>query len=166
MPDSPAAQAFRRIIKSPLRFRLFLLRHLPMAYLAGLRVRSLGPQEAVVSIRLTYLTKNPFRSLYFACLAMAAELSTGLLAMMGVYQAQPSISLLLTKVEGTFRKKAVGKIAFTCSDGEAIEAAIQEAKATGAGTTVTATSTGTDEAGDQVAEFRITWAFKARSGNK
>jgi hypothetical protein len=137
-----------------------------MAYLAGLRVRSLGPQEAVVSIRLTYLTKNPFRSLYFACLAMAAELSTGLLAMMGVYQAQPSISLLLTKVEGTFSKKAVGKIAFTCSDGEAIEAAIQEAKATGAGTTVTATSTGTDEAGDQVAEFRITWAFKARSGNK
>ena len=119
-----------------------------------------------MGIRLTYLTKNPFRSIYFACLAMAAELSTGLLAMMGVYQAQPSISLLLTKVEGNFSKKAVGNIAFTCSDGEAIAAAILEAKATGAGTTVTATSTGTDEAGDKVAEFRITWAFKVRSGEK
>jgi hypothetical protein len=166
MTDPPAAQAFSRMIQSPVRFRFFLLRHLPMAYLAGLRIRSLNSRKAVVSIRLNYLTKNPFRSIYFACLAMAAELSTGLLAMMGVYQAEPSISMLLTKVEGDFQKKAVGLILFTCPDGEAIAAAVEEAKATGAGTSVTATSTGTNEAGEQVAQFRISWAFKVRAGGK
>lgn len=137
-----------------------------MGYLAGLRIRSLSPQEAVVSIRLTYLTKNPFRSIYFACQAMAAELASGVLAMMGVHQSNPVVSMLVVKLEADFTKKAVGLIMFTCPGGAAIAAAIEEARATGASTTVMATSTGTDEVGDKVAEFQITWAFRVRPGDR
>jgi acyl-coenzyme A thioesterase PaaI-like protein len=166
MPDTASAQAFRKLVSSRFRFRLFALRNLPLALLAGLRIRSFTADQAVVTVPLTYLTKNPFRSVYFACLAMAAELSTGLLAMMGVYQAEPAVSMLLVKIEGNFTKKAVGLVSFTCANGLEIAAAIGQAKATGAGTTVTAASIGTDQAGDQVAEFRITWAFKVRSAKK
>jgi hypothetical protein len=160
--DTPSAQAFRQMISKPFRFRFFLLRNLPMAYLARVRILTLTAEEAVVTLPLTYLTKNPFGSIYFACLAMAAELASGVLSMMHVYKAEPGMSMLVLRVEASFVKKAVGVIRFTCRDGSSIAAAIDQAKATGEGATVMATSLGTDNAGDQVAEFRITWAFKMR----
>ncbi|MGI4884703.1 MAG: PaaI family thioesterase [Janthinobacterium lividum] len=159
--EAPAVAAFRRQVLSPLKLRLFLLRKLPMAALAGLRLRELTPAAATVTVRLKYLTQNPFRSIYFACLAMAAELASGLQAMLHV-QAGGPVSMLVTGLEATFTKKAVGLIAFTCPDGAAIAQAVAESRATGAGRTVVATSTGVDEAGDVVAVFRITWSFRAK----
>jgi hypothetical protein len=160
LPDNAAA--FRNLVFSPVKFRLFLLARLPMAYMAGLRVTSLSHQQATVSIRYKYLNKNPFNSLYFACLSMAAELSTGVLCMMHVYKSNPAISMLVVHMEAYFMKKAVGRILFTCHDGQQIYEAIVRTKATGEGVTVTATSIGTDESGDKVAEFRYTWSLKAK----
>lgn len=159
--EAPAGAAFRRQVLSPLKLRLFLLRKLPMAALAGLRLRALTPTAATVTVRLKYLTQNPFRSIYFACLAMAAELASGLQAMLHV-QAGGPVSMLVTGLEATFTKKAVGLIAFTCPDGAAIAQAVAESRATGDGRTVVATSTGVDEAGDVVAVFRVTWSFRAK----
>ncbi|MBC6990818.1 DUF4442 domain-containing protein [Hymenobacter sp. BT491] len=140
-----------------------MLRSLPMAYLAGLRVKDMTPEHAVVTVPFKYLTKNPFRSIYFACLAMAAELASGVLSMMYVSSGSP-VSMLVVKMEAEFSKKAVGLISFTSSDGAAIGQAIAESRATGEGRTVVCTSTGTDEAGDVVAVFRITWSYRAKKG--
>jgi len=159
--DSPQAAAFRRRVLSPLKLRLFMLQKLPMAWLAGLRLRALTLEQATVTIRLKYLTQNPFRSIYFACLAMAAELASGMQALMHVSAGGP-VSMLVVKLEGDFTKKAVGLIAFTCADGAQIAAAIAASRATGEGQTVVCTSTGVDEAGDVVAVFRLTWSFRAR----
>jgi acyl-coenzyme A thioesterase PaaI-like protein len=159
--DSPAAAAFRRQVLSPAKLRLFLLRKLPMAWLAGLRLRELTSEAATVTIRYKYLTQNPFRSIYFACLAMAAELAGGLQAMMHV-QAGGPVSMLVTGLEATFTKKATGLITFTCPDGAAIAQAVAESRATGEGRTVVCTSTGRDEASDVVAVFRVTWSFRAK----
>ena len=156
---SPAEQ-FLSLASSPRKLRLFMLARLPMAFLAGLRVSSLSEKRAVVTIRYKYLNKNPFNSIYFANLSMAAELSTGLLCMMQTYKA--NVSMLVVHMEGDFTKKAVGRISFLCEDGEAIKAAADQTKATGEGVTVVATSTGIDEAGDKVAEFRFTWSMKAK----
>jgi hypothetical protein len=160
-PDSVAAQAFRRQVLRPARLRLFLLRKLPMAWLAGLRLRALTPEAATVTIRYKYLTQNPFRSIYFACLSMAAELASGIQAMMHVQSGGP-VSMLVVGLTAEFRKKAVGTIAFTCPDGLAIARAVAESRATGEGRTVLCTSTGLDEAGDVVAVFKITWSFRAK----
>lgn len=159
--EAPAVATFRRQVLNPLKLRLFLLRKLPMAALAGLRLRALTPAAATVTVRFKYLTQNPFRSIYFACLAMAAELASGLQAMLHV-QAGGPVSMLVTGLEATFTKKAVGLIAFTCPDGAAIAQAVAESRATGDGRTVVATSTGVDEAGDVVAVFRVTWSFRAK----
>ncbi|SFB85265.1 protein of unknown function [Flexibacter flexilis DSM 6793] len=156
------AEKFKNIITNSFKYRVFTLQRLPMAWLAGLKVASLDEKSASVTIRYGYLTQNPFRSLYFACLAMAAELSTGVLAMMHVFEAKPSISMLVVGMKAEFTKKAVGKITFVCTDGDAIAQAIAESKATGEGRTVTILSKGTDEAGDTVAEFWFTWSFKAK----
>ena len=159
--ELPAAAAFRRQVLSPARLRLFMLRRLPMAWLAGLRLRTLTPEAATVTLRYKYLTKNPFQSIYFACLAMAAELASGIQAMMQVQSGGP-VSMLVTGLTAEFSKKAVGAIAFTCPDGAAIAQAVAESRATGEGRTVVCTSTGLDEAGDVVAVFRVTWSFKSR----
>ncbi|WP_299822462.1 DUF4442 domain-containing protein [uncultured Pontibacter sp.] len=159
-----SVNAFQQIVNSSAKFRLFMLAKLPMAYLAGLRVKSLSEDSAAVTIPYKYLNKNPFRSIYFACLSMAAELSTGVLCMMHVYKSTPAVSMLVTHMEANFTKKAVGLITFTCHNGQQIQEAAERTKATGEGVTIVATSIGVDEAGDKVAEFRFTWSLKAKSG--
>ena len=161
LTDTPQAAAFRRQVLSPTKLRLFMLQKLPMAWLAGLRLTQLTPEHATVTVRFKHLTQNPFRSIYFACLAMAAELASGIQALMHVQAGSP-VSMLVTKMEADFTKKAVGTIAFTSPDGSGIAQAIAESRATGEGRTVVCTSTGVDEAGDVVAVFRITWSFRAK----
>jgi hypothetical protein len=159
--DTPQTAAFRARVLKPLNLRLFMMKKLPMAWLAGLRLAQFTSEAATVTIRYKFLTQNPFRSIYFACLAMAAELASGIQAMMHVSSGSP-VSMLVTHLEADFTKKAVGLISFTSADGAHIAQAIAESRATGEGRTVVCTSTGVDEAGDTVAVFRITWSFRAK----
>jgi hypothetical protein len=71
--------------------------------------------------------------------------------------------MLVVKIEGNLHKKAIGTIHFTCLDGALIDAAIEESILSGEGRTVTCLSTGTNEAGEVVATFQITWSFKAKN---
>ena len=160
---TPEMEAFRRQVLNPLKLRLFMLRKLPLAWLAGLRLVALTPEAATVTIRYKYLTQNPFRSIYFAALAMAAELASGMQAMLHTQSGGP-VSMLVVGLEAEFTKKAVGLIAFTCPDGPAVAQAVAESRATGEGRTVRCTSTGRDEVGDVVAVFRVTWSFRAKRG--
>ncbi|MDQ2773292.1 MAG: DUF4442 domain-containing protein [Bacteroidota bacterium] len=159
--DTPQAAAFRRQVLNPAKMKLFMVQKLPMAWLAGLRLTQLTPEQATVTIRYKFLTQNPFRSLYFACLAMAGEMASGIQGMMNVQAGSP-VSMLVTSIQGDFTKKAVGLITFTCPDGALIAQAVAGSRATGEGRTVVCTSTGHDEAGDVVAVFRLTWSFRAK----
>ena len=71
---------FQKTIKNPFLFRLYLLTRLPSAFFAGLKISDLEADTCTVTVRYKWFTRNPFRSIYFACLAMAAEMSTGVLA--------------------------------------------------------------------------------------
>ncbi len=155
-------KAAYRILQSRFKLNLFMLTKLPLGWIAGLRIEEINEERSVVSIRYKYFTKNPFRSIYFACLAMAGELASGALGLAQVYGAKPSVSMLVVNMEASFSKKAIGKIRFVCPDGLLIQKAIEESKASGEGRTIVATSTGTDEAGDIVAVFKITWSYKAK----
>jgi hypothetical protein len=159
--DTHQAVAFRRQVLNPLKMRLFMLRKLPMAWLAGLQLVALTPEAAAVTIRYKYLTQNPFRSIYFAALAMAGEMASGIQGMMQVQSGSP-VSMLVVKLEADFTKKALGLITFTCPNGAAIAQAVADSRATGEGHTVECTSTGRDERGDVVAVFRVTWSFRAK----
>lgn len=130
--------------------------------MAGLRLQAVSANSCTVSVSFKWATKNPFRSTYFACLAMAAEMSTGVLAMAHVYGRRPSISMLIGGMESKFHKKATGLSLFTCDDGEAIQHVIEQAVQTGEGQTVTAYSKGVNERGELVAEFWFTWSFKSK----
>lgn len=153
---------FIRTIKNPMKFRMFLISKLPMAWIAGLKISEVSEEQCSVTIPYKYLTQNPFKSIYFACLSMAAEMSTGVLSMMHVYKSKPAVSMLVVGMDAQFIKKATGKISFICNDGKKIAETINQSKISGEGKTVTTISSGFSETGEKVAEFKITWSFKAK----
>lgn len=133
-----------------------------MAFIAGIRVNSLTDEKAIVKIKYKWLTQNPFKSMYFACQAMAAEMSTGLLVLNYTYKSIPAISMLIVKNDAEYFKKALGKITFTCEDGNKIKNIIQDLKQNAEGRTIELKSIGKDEKGDIVSVFTFTWSLKAK----
>lgn len=158
MPNSK----FQKIVNNSFLFRIYLLKSLPMAFIAGIRVKELSDQNAITTVKYGWLTQNPFRSMYFACLAMAAEMSTGLLVMNAIYNSTPSVSMLIVQNKATYFKKAIGKITFTCADGNHVAEVVAKVKQGGEGITTDLKSIGIDEHGDTVAEFIFTWSLKAK----
>lgn len=159
---NPGTSSFIRLINHPLKFRMFLLFRLPSAFFCGVRVRAMDEKHCLVTVPYKWLSQNPFRSTYFACLSMAAEMSTGVLAMAHVYKSSPPVSMLVVKVESEYFKKAVGKTTFTCEDGDALRQTIEESISTGEAKVFKARSIGKNEATEIVAEFYITWSFKTK----
>lgn len=159
---NPNKDHFIQLILHPVKFRMFLFSKLPAAFFSGVRLKAIDETKAVVTVPYKWFSQNPFKSTYFACLAMAAEMSTGLLAMMNTYKSTPAISMLVTGLEAAYFKKATGITTFTCEEGLAIVNTIEEAIATGNGKTIKIKSTGKNDKGELVAEFFITWSFKAK----
>ena len=155
-------QLFSKQMTSPLKFRIFLLSKLPSAYFSGVRVKSLDENKCEVSVPFKWFSQNPFRSTYFACLSMAAEMSTGALALGHLYKRKPAVSMLVVKTEGEYFKKAIDKTTFVCEDGLQIKKMIEEAVESGEGRIIRAKTIGKNKAGEVVAEFFITWSFKAK----
>ena len=160
---NPNFKQFSALISNPIFFRFFLFQKLPAAFFAGLRIAHFDPTTCTVKIKYSWFSKNPFKSIYFAVEAMAAEMCSGMLAFGQVYKRNPKISMLVVKMEVNFIKKATGTILFTCEDGAMIQAAINESIETGEGKTIVCMSKGKSSADETVAEFLITWSFKAKT---
>ncbi len=94
---------------------------------------------------------------------MAAEMSTGVLAMGHVFKKDPQVSMIVTKIEGNFFKKATGTVTFISEDGRRIASMIGETMASGKRTSVNTYSTGKNKEGETIAEFVVTWSFKVKS---
>ncbi|MEI2675381.1 MAG: DUF4442 domain-containing protein [Chitinophagaceae bacterium] len=113
----PKQEQFRQRVTSKWLFKFFLLQKMPIALLAGVRVRALNAESAVVSIPYKWLSQNPFKSVYFATQAMAAEMSTGVIGLMAIQGRVKPVSMLVTNLEATYSKKASERIFFTCENG-------------------------------------------------
>lgn len=153
---------FKKQLGNSFAFRMFLLTKVPAAFFAGVKLEKLEMEEAAISVAYKWFNKNPFRSVYFAVLLMAGEISTGILCMAYLYKRNPGVSMLLIHNESNFFKKATGKIIFMCSDGALINEAVDKAIATGEATTVRCLSLGRNEQQETVAELYFTWSFKTR----
>jgi acyl-coenzyme A thioesterase PaaI-like protein len=155
-------QEFFSLARSPLKMGFFMLTRLPSAYFSGVRVKTIEPGFAEITVPYKWFSQNPFKSTYFACQSMAAEMSTGLLAMSVIHKRKPTVSMLVLQVNGSFHKKATGRTTFRCEDGELIRRAVEQAVATGEGVTLETASKGYNEAGELVSDFKVLWTFKAR----
>ena len=159
----PCDEKLRRKLQSRFVLNSYMLFKLPLARFAGLRIRDLSPHRCVCSIPYGWRSTNPFQSIYFAAQAMAAEMSTGSLALLATRSAPTSVSMLVTGMEASFSKKASSEARFTCIEGHLIFDAVQQCVESGEGQRVRVETVGRDESGDEVSRFTFEWSFKARS---
>ena len=147
---------------STYQLNTFLFFKLPSAFWCGVRVKSITRQSCTVTVKHRWINQNPFRSMYFAVQAMAAELSTGALVISKIKESKRDISMLVANNKSNFTKKATGRITFTCTDGDFIEAAIQLTIATGEGQTFWMKSIGVNQKGEQVSEMDFEWSVRIK----
>lgn len=160
--SAPAAK-LRDQVQNPWLLKLWMLGKLPSALFAGVGLVELGAARCVTSVPYGWRSQNPFESTYFAAQAMAAELSTGALVLLATADAEVPFSTLIVDLGATFGKKATGTATFTCEGGDAVFAAVREAKATGEARTVALETVGRLADGAEVSRFTFTWSVKPRS---
>ena len=160
---NPAQQKVVKDFRSSFKFKLFTLAKLPLGFISGMRIKYLDAHRCEATIPYGWITRNPFKSTYFAALSMAAELSNGSLALLATYGQDPSVAVIITGVQAEFLKKATDLVTFTCEDGDLLFQAVERAKETGEGVEQEVIAIGTMPDGTEVARFKFTWSFKARS---
>ena len=146
---------------TPNKINRWMLFKLPAAWLTGVRLTLIDESKCEVKVRFKWINQNPYRSMFWAVQAMAAELTTGMLLTKSIQDSNSDISMLLVSNKSSFYKKAVGKITFVCDEGEIAKQLIN--------LTIQKTTSkawfkakGYDEAGDQVSEFDFEWSCKKR----
>ena len=141
-------------------FKLFLLKKLPLALIAGVKVKLFTDNKTETLLRFSWINQNPFKSMYFAAMQMAAELSTGLI----LYQylsAGSNFSMLLIKIEADYTKKAVGIIRFECNSGLQVGELIKTLHTTDT-LNIDLPVKAINEQGEEVANFTFRWSLKNR----
>ena len=142
---------------------IFLMFKLPAAYITGIRVSSISEKQAIARVKHKWINQNPFKSLYWAVQGMASELVTGILVMKRIDESGKKISMLVTNQNGTFTKKATGRINFICKDGDKVKQAIDKTIATGEGQNLIMTAEGFDQDNESVSKFEYEWSIKVKS---
>ena len=138
---------------TPGKLNSFLLFKLPSAWLCGVRVRKIDHNSCTVTVTHRWINQNPFNSMFWAVQGMAAELTTGALVTGYIRDSGKRISMLVANNNGTFTKKATGRITFVCNDGHLVEDAIKKTIETGEGQTVWMKSIGTNKDGGRSIYF-------------
>lgn len=152
---------FLRLVNSPWRMRLYLLRKLPAAWFLGIQVLRCDAGACSIRLPFHWQSKNPFQSIYFAAQCAAGELSTGLLVM-ATLAGQPPVSMLVINIEAEFLKKAAARLNFTCTEGAQVESAVRQALSSTEAQVLRLHSTGRLPDGTVAANIWITWSLKRR----
>ena len=152
---------FRQKVLGPY-FWFFLLKKLPLAFFAGVKLINIDDQGSSTSLKFKWINQNPFHSMYFAAMQMAAELATGLLLFQYRSSATP-FSMLLLRVEANYHKKAVGKIIFSCTEGHNVKTYITKLLSGNDGQVISMPVMAHNESGDIIADFIFSWSCKKLS---
>lgn len=154
------AQDYIRKATNPLLFKIGLGLKLPSALFWRLKIKSLSMEKCEVTIPFSWRTQNPFRSIYFAAMAGAAELSTGALCQLS-QAGKGKFSMLVVDFRAEYYKKANRKITFKCEQGLVLSELIDSLEVGDSGK-LTMVSAGTNPDGEEVAKFFVTWSFKRK----
>ncbi len=160
-PKSEKTQILLGQLTNKFKMRYYYLKKLPSMFWWGGQVKYCTHLKSEVTLPYSWRTQNPYQSIYFAAQAGAGEFSTGILALIAL-NGRKDVSMLVVKQEAEFVKKANTLTTFTCEDGAAVIDTIQKALDTGEGHTITMTSIGRNDKGEEVSRIRITWSFKKK----
>lgn len=151
-------------MSTPWKLRFWMMRHLPMGWLTGMYIRTLTPGHCEVVVPDRWWTRNPFGSLFWAVMGMAAELSTGML--LYAWSQDAEVRFILTGVEARFFKKAKGKSYYFCDAGTLIPPVIEVVLQNDESGEVLLPVTARDAKGQHLADFIFRWQLKKPTHGK
>ncbi len=157
----PEALAYQKKMSNPLYFWFGMLIKLPSAIFWKFRIKELDAEKCVVTIPYSWRTQNPFKSIYFAAMAGAGELTTGALCQLAI-SGLGKYSMLVVDFRAEYFKKANQKITFTCEQGQELFNLLESLQPNDTGK-LTMISSGKNPQGEEVARFYVTWSFKRKA---
>jgi hypothetical protein len=166
MELTPKGKKFKSRIDNWFLFNLFLLIKLPLAWIAGSRVKRIDAEGCSITMPFGWRNQNPFQSMYFAAQSMSAEMSTGMLCMLAIENSGQSIAMLVSDNRAQFTKKVDGHVTFTCNDGKKMFDAVAETCRTGEPVLVEMKAVGVLDNGVEASNFTFVWTVKKRSKKK
>ena len=157
---NPSQKILFNLIRNNFYFNVFSIFKLPLLFFTGIKIKYLDEKKCITSVKLKYLNKNPFSSIYFAVLGMAAELSTGVYAVTATKGHNIKIKTIIISMSADFKQKAKGRIFFECVDAEKLFKIANKVIKQEEPINVTVSSIGKNERNEIVASFKYTWLFK------
>ena len=145
-------------LTSPWQLRLWMVTKLPMGLLSGMYVESLDENSCVVVLRDRWWIRNPFGSVFWAVMGMAAELSTG--ALVYAYASGSDVKFILVGMEAKFFKKTKGKSYYFCDTGLEVLRSIELLVNTNDPSVVMLPVTAKDQTGQVLASFTFQWQLR------
>jgi hypothetical protein len=145
------------------KLNTFIFFKLPSAFWCGVRLKEITSSTCVATVRENWINKNPFQSIYFAVLAMGAELTTGALVLHEIRNSGQNCSMLVLNSKASFHKKAKGTIRFTCDTSGNLKDVLHKTISTGEGQTIWLKSNGVNKQGDVVCEMEFEWSIKLKN---
>lgn len=142
-------------------FWFAMLVKLPSAVFWRFRIKNLSTEKCEVTVPYFWRSQNPFKSIYFAALAGAAELSTGALCQLAL-AGKGKFSMLVVDFRAEYFKKANETITFTCNQGMELFELIDSLDIHES-TKLLMVSSGKNPSGEEVAKFYVTWSFKRKA---
>jgi acyl-coenzyme A thioesterase PaaI-like protein len=153
------------MFRETLFLRMWALAKVPLISYVKPTVLEADDRHCVIRIRLRHRTKNHLSSMYFGALCIGVDVAGGFLAVRFIEREKANIALIFKEFRATFLKRAEGDVLFTCEDGEAIEALVAKASASGEREELPVTVTATAPSklgGEPVAVFNLTLSIKKR----
>ena len=147
----------KKLIK-PWQLRLWMITKLPMGLLSGMKIISLTEEGCQVVLKDKWWIRNPFGSVFWAVMGMAAELSTG--ALVYAYASGSNVRFILVGMDAKFFKKAKGKSYYFCDAGLDVPRAIQELKNSEESGLVILPVNAKDQGGELLATFTFQWQLR------
>lgn len=145
-------------LSSPWKLRLWMLTKLPMGLLSGMYIQSLDEERCVVVLKERWWITNPFGSVFWAVMGMAAEMSTG--ALVYAHLQGSGVRFILVGMEGQFFKKAKGKSYYFCQTGSEVLRSVGQIVNPNENIVVIMPVTAKDEDGQVLAEFSFRWQLR------
>ena len=111
--------------------RYFGLRYIPLLFFCRPKLIEQNENSVTVCIPLKRRTRNHLGSMYFGALTVGADCAAGLMAMNRIKQSGQNVALIFKSLSADFLKRAEGDVYFSCDQGAAISALVDQAIVSG-----------------------------------
>jgi hypothetical protein len=114
--------------KANVFLKIYGLLKIPLLAFVNPKCVELSPTRSVIKIKLRRRTQNHLRVMYFGSLAVGAELSIAIAAVVAINESGQKIDFIFKDFKADFLKRCDGDVHFICDEADQVRALIERAK--------------------------------------